>query len=82
MLDSSGTAWQRFVWLAHWGIRPASGSVTRASRAGQGARPISVNLRTFSIENVPVLLGLGEVETLIWGLKLTLIGARPTVLLL
>ena len=35
----AGTVWQRFVWLAHWGFRPASSSGTRASRAGQGARP-------------------------------------------
>ena len=49
-----------------------------ASRAGQGARPISVNLRTCLIGNVWLLLGFGEVETPIWGLKLTLIGARPT----
>ena len=38
-LTQVGTVWQCFVWLAHWRLRPASSSGTRASRAGQGARP-------------------------------------------
>ena len=42
-LTQVGTVWQRFVWLAHWGFRFASSSVTRASRAGQGARPTCVS---------------------------------------
>ena len=40
-LTQVGTVWQRFVWLAHWRIRLASSSGTRASRDGQGARPTS-----------------------------------------
>ena len=38
-LTQVGTVWQRFVWLTHWGFRPASSSGTKASRASQGARP-------------------------------------------
>ena len=34
-----GTVSQHFVWLAHWRLRPASGSGTKASRAVQGDRP-------------------------------------------
>ena len=46
-LTQVGTVWQRFVWLAHWRLRPASSSGTKASRAVQGDRPIGVYLRTF-----------------------------------
>ncbi len=42
-LTQVGTVWQRFVWLAHWCLRPASSSGTSASRAGQGARPTWVS---------------------------------------
>ena len=38
-LTQVGTVSQRFVRRAHWGLRPAFSSGTRASRAGQGARP-------------------------------------------
>ena len=38
-LTQVGTVSQHFAWLAHWGFRPASSSGTKASRAGQGARP-------------------------------------------
>ena len=38
-LTQVGTVWQRFVWLTHWHLRPASSSGTKASRAVQGDRP-------------------------------------------
>ncbi len=42
-LTQVGTVSQRFVWLAHWRLRPASSSGTKASRAVQGDRPTLVS---------------------------------------
>ncbi len=38
-LTQVGTVSQRFVWLAHWAFVSLPAGGTRASRAGQGARP-------------------------------------------
>ena len=42
-LTQVGTVSQRFVWLAHWRLRPASSSGTKVSRAVQGDRPTLVS---------------------------------------